>query len=53
MEVYVAIRKKVGDDYPVTIKHNLSDNIEGGLNYNESLKVFKMLVDVGIDINAI
>lgn len=49
MEVYAAVREKVGNDYPVMIKLNLSDNIEGGLTYTESLEFSKMLADAGID----
>lgn len=38
-ETYEAVREKVGSDYPVMIKINSSDDVEGGLTYEDSLKV--------------
>lgn len=49
MEVYNAIRKEVGDDYPIWVKINSSDETDGGLSTEESFTVPKMLSDAGID----
>ncbi len=49
MEVYQAIREKVGDDYPVMIKLNLADNLEGGLEVSDGLAAAEKLAAAGID----
>ena len=48
-EVYRAVRKEVGDAYPVTIKLNSEDFIDGGLSIDESCRIARMLSDEGID----
>lgn len=48
-EVYQAIRTEVGDDYPVWIKMNSSDEQEGGLTVEEFLEGAKELAKMGID----
>lgn len=48
-EVYLSIRDNVGYDYPVMIKLNACDFIEGGLTLEESLKIAKRLENLGID----
>jgi len=42
-EVYDAIRSKVKDDYPVWIKINSEDFVDGGLSFEESLWVCREL----------
>ena len=49
IEVYKAIREKVGSDYPVTIKLNAADNLEGGLEIQDALFAARMLSELGID----
>ncbi len=49
LEVYHNIRENVGDDYPVLIKLNASDNIKGGLTHADGLYVTHQLDMVGID----
>jgi len=49
LEVYDAIRKAVGKDYPVFIKMNCRDFIENGLNLEDSLEVASLLANAGID----
>jgi 2,4-dienoyl-CoA reductase-like NADH-dependent reductase (Old Yellow Enzyme family) len=49
MEVYRKIRANVGDDFPVMIKMNCADNMEGGLQIDDGLYVAKSLSDAGID----
>ncbi|GAB6182582.1 oxidoreductase [Thermodesulfovibrio hydrogeniphilus] len=48
-EVYQSIRDNVGYDYPVMIKLNACDFIEGGLTVEESLRIAKRLENLGID----
>ena len=48
-EVYSRIRGTVGDDYPVLIKQNCADFVEGGLELEESLWVAQRLAELGID----
>ena len=48
-ETYKAIRKEVGDNYPVLIKMNGDDFVENGLNPEESVKIAKRLKELGID----
>lgn len=49
-ETYRAIRKEVGSDYPVMIKLNATDNLDGGLSMEDSLLVAKSLDQMGIDL---
>jgi 2,4-dienoyl-CoA reductase-like NADH-dependent reductase (Old Yellow Enzyme family) len=48
-EVVRAIRKRVGEDYPLLIKINSRDFLEGGLELDDSLRAGTMLKDVGLD----
>ncbi|HAM49914.1 MAG TPA: hypothetical protein DCP92_04180 [Nitrospiraceae bacterium] len=48
-EIYFAIRKEVGEDYPLLIKMNADDMIEGGLNVVDSVGIAKRLEELGID----
>jgi 2,4-dienoyl-CoA reductase-like NADH-dependent reductase (Old Yellow Enzyme family) len=48
-EVYEAVRAEVGLDYPVFIKINSEDAVEGGLELADALAVAKGLSDRGID----
>jgi 2,4-dienoyl-CoA reductase-like NADH-dependent reductase (Old Yellow Enzyme family) len=49
LETYQAVRSAVGDDYPVMIKLNGSDNIDGGLCIDDAVYAAKTLDSVGID----
>jgi 2,4-dienoyl-CoA reductase-like NADH-dependent reductase (Old Yellow Enzyme family) len=48
-EVYWEVREAVGADYPVLIKLNASDNLEGGLENKDAVYVAGKLADAGID----
>jgi 2,4-dienoyl-CoA reductase-like NADH-dependent reductase (Old Yellow Enzyme family) len=48
-EVYRAVRKGVGKDFPVLIKLNTKDFIRGGLSERDALFVARALDRVGID----
>ncbi|GAA5317242.1 MAG: NADH:flavin oxidoreductase/NADH oxidase family protein [Candidatus Pelagadaptatus aseana] len=50
IEIYQAIRSKVGFDYPVAIKLNSADFQKGGFGEGESLEVIKTLESLGIDL---
>lgn len=50
LEVYRAIRKAVGNDFPIGIKLNSADFMKGGFTEEESMQVVKALADVGIDL---
>jgi 2,4-dienoyl-CoA reductase-like NADH-dependent reductase (Old Yellow Enzyme family) len=49
LEVYHSVRSKVGDHFPVMIKLNSEDFLEGGLSVGEMVQVAAMLEAVGID----
>jgi len=48
-EVYWSVREQVGPYYPVAIKLTGSDNLEGGLQIEDSVLFAKKLEDLGID----
>lgn len=48
-EVYKAVKKDVDKNYPILIKLNANDFIEGGLGPEESLRIAKRLEELGID----
>ncbi|MGC8657768.1 MAG: NADH:flavin oxidoreductase [Desulfomonilaceae bacterium] len=49
LEIYRAIRKVVGPEFPIMIKLNCEDFVEDGLKFGESLQVGRMLADAGLD----
>jgi 2,4-dienoyl-CoA reductase-like NADH-dependent reductase (Old Yellow Enzyme family) len=49
MEVYRETRRAVGEDYPVMIKLNASDHLDGGLNQADAIHAARMLDANGID----
>jgi 2,4-dienoyl-CoA reductase-like NADH-dependent reductase (Old Yellow Enzyme family) len=49
MDVLRAVRSAVGPDYPILVKMNGRDDIEGGLGLEDSLQVGEMLARGGID----
>jgi 2,4-dienoyl-CoA reductase-like NADH-dependent reductase (Old Yellow Enzyme family) len=49
LEVHQNVRNKVGDDFPLMIKLNSEDFLEGGLRLDEMVRVATMLEDAGID----
>ena len=50
LEVYRAIRKEVGDTFPVGIKLNSADFMKGGFTEEESMQVVQALSENGIDL---
>ncbi|MGW8180016.1 MAG: oxidoreductase, partial [bacterium] len=49
MDVYHRIRREVGSDFPVLVKLNGSDNVEGGLNISDAVHAAQLLDKEGID----
>lgn len=49
LEVYTEVRQRVGASFPVLVKINSEDFLEGGLTVEEMIKVCHMLEDHGID----
>jgi 2,4-dienoyl-CoA reductase-like NADH-dependent reductase (Old Yellow Enzyme family) len=49
LEVYHAVRKTVGESYPILMKLNCGDFVENGLTLEDSLQVGSLLADAGID----
>ncbi len=49
MEVYRAVRRQVGADFPVMIKLNASDNLKGGLTARDADYAARRLSEKGID----
>jgi 2,4-dienoyl-CoA reductase-like NADH-dependent reductase (Old Yellow Enzyme family) len=50
LEVYRAIRKEVGDVFPIGIKLNSADFMKGGFTEEESMQVVQTLSNNGIDL---
>ena len=49
LEVYRKVRESVGGDYPVFIKLNAADNLDGGLEVDDAVYAAKKLAEAGID----
>ncbi len=49
LEVLIAVRKEVGKDFPVFMKLNCRDFVEGGLTLQDSLRAAQLFADAGID----
>ena len=50
LAVYHAIREKVGSDFPVGIKLNSADFMDGSFTEEDSMQVVKTLSEAGIDL---
>ncbi len=49
LEVFRTVRKEVGDSYPVMIKLNSEDFLDGGLTIDDSCLIARRLSEEGID----
>jgi len=49
LETYREVRKEVGGDYPVLVKMNAEDLLDGGLTIDQSAKIAGWLAEEGID----
>lgn len=50
LEIYRNMRKKVGDDFPLSIKINSADFQRGAFTEEESMEVIQMLDEEGMDL---
>ena len=49
LEVYRSVRRAVGNDFPVIVKLNGSDNLDGGLELDDALTAARALDEEGVD----
>lgn len=49
-KVYLEMRRQVGEHFPISLKLNISDFIEGGFDRDESLRVMKKMSALGVDL---
>lgn len=49
LEVYRRVRSAVGDEFPVLVKLNGADNVEGGLELGDAIHAARALDEEGID----
>ncbi len=49
-EVVREVRKRVGDQYPISFKISAMEFVEDGLNVEESLQILKILTKEGVDV---
>ncbi len=49
-EIIVAVRQAVGSSFPIGIKINATDKLEGGLTPDESLEVVRLLDRTSVDL---
>lgn len=50
LETIIAVRDVVGESFPIAIKLNSSDQLEGGLSQEDALKVVEALDQASIDL---
>ncbi len=50
LEIIVAVRRAVGPTYPVGIRINSTDQLEGGLTENDALELVRLLDQSSIDL---
>ncbi|WP_423189800.1 NADH:flavin oxidoreductase/NADH oxidase family protein [Alkalibacterium sp. f15] len=50
VEIYIGMRKRLGPDFPISIKMNATDFNDGGFSEAESLQVAEKLAKLGIDL---
>ena len=48
-KIYRRSRELVGDDFPILIKMNCDDFLDGGITLEESMKITKILTNIGFD----
>ncbi|CBL43837.1 NADH:flavin oxidoreductase/NADH oxidase [gamma proteobacterium HdN1] len=49
LEVLAAVRKAVGDQFPIIAKISLTEGVRGGLDYDDAIAISVMLDKAGID----
>jgi len=49
-EMVEDIRRRVGDDYPISFKISAQEFVENGLTVEESIKILEILAEAGVDV---
>ncbi len=49
-EIVEEVRKRLGDDFPISFKISAQEFVANGLTVTESIEILKILVDTGIDV---
>lgn len=49
-EIYEAIRARVGSQFPIAVKINSSDYVDGGFTAEDSIEVIHAMADLGVDL---
>ena len=49
VDIYTAIRKLVGDDYPILVKLTATEFFDGGLTFEETRVICRKLEAIGVD----
>lgn len=49
VEIYQAMRRETGPDYPILVKLTASDFFDGGLTFEETRRVAKRMEEIGVD----
>ena len=49
LEVLAAVRKEVGNSFPLLAKISMSDGVRGGVSFNDSVEIAALLDEAGID----
>lgn len=50
VEIYQGMRQAVGPDFPIAVKINASDYVDGGFSEEDSLQVIEKLDQLGVDL---
>ena len=49
LEVVSAVRKRLGNDYPILFRFNAVEKVEGGQTLDDALAISRFLADSGVD----
>ncbi|MDK9319433.1 hypothetical protein FAM23864_001149 [Propionibacterium freudenreichii] len=49
-QIYRAMRDALGDDFPIGLKLNSSDGVEGGFSEQDALSVIETMAAMGLDL---
>lgn len=50
LEIVKAVRKSVGDEYPILFRYSSEEHIEGGRTLQDAIEEAKMLEQAGVDV---
>jgi 2,4-dienoyl-CoA reductase-like NADH-dependent reductase (Old Yellow Enzyme family)/thioredoxin reductase len=49
-EIVAEVRRRVGDDFPISFKISAEEYVDSGLTTKESIEILKILVPAGVDV---